>query len=437
MNDVVRESLDGEKETLEQLLYRVMNDFKKPKISWLQFLGHFSKRGRLQGYNELDVSPSKEKVQFLLLAEQGLAQGGQAFSREEHEEKVKRMQANLAEKLDYKEELVPKDGKGKYNITVPVAFEFLNKTKEAKTIRERKVAAMIAESHSRDQEERCYQFKANEIPRSTQEPLYQRLLATNEARRQEVKRMSLAITKQREKPFSFYLRDQENAKRPRSSHSELHPPFKAAVIPWRVRAPLYQEMVERAEYSREQRIKRNAEVSLSLSKLPPRMQEYEEKKKQQAEAGLAEGAANRESQSADRMFSFQPPKAKPVPDFKRLQKQFQQNLEDVKREKNQASTVPEPFHFHNPKPTASMRRYLDSENQMINPTMKKRARSSLNGKVPLSPSKQRDNRENPALTSKFSAYVEQRRRNQESKKTSEECKNQDQAQRHLKQNRLA
>lgn len=49
------------------------------------------------------------------------------------------MQANLAERLDYKEELVPKDGKGKYNITVPVAFEFLNKTKEAKTIRERKV----------------------------------------------------------------------------------------------------------------------------------------------------------------------------------------------------------------------------------------------------------------------------------------------------------
>jgi hypothetical protein len=91
--------------------------------------------------------------------------------------------------------------------------------------------------------------------------------------------MSLAITKQREKPFSFYLRDLENAKRPTSAPKDLHPPFKANVIPWRVRAPLYQEMVERAEYSREQRIKRNAEVSLSLSKLPPRMQEYEDKRK--------------------------------------------------------------------------------------------------------------------------------------------------------------
>jgi poly(3-hydroxyalkanoate) synthetase len=62
LEDVVRETLDGEKETFEQLLYRVMNDFKKPKISWLQFLGHFSKRGRLQGYNELEVSPTKDRV---------------------------------------------------------------------------------------------------------------------------------------------------------------------------------------------------------------------------------------------------------------------------------------------------------------------------------------------------------------------------------------
>lgn len=73
MNEVVRESVDGEKETFEDLLYRLMNDYKKPQISWLQFLGHFSKRGRLQGYNDIEVSPSKEKVQFLVMAEQGLA----------------------------------------------------------------------------------------------------------------------------------------------------------------------------------------------------------------------------------------------------------------------------------------------------------------------------------------------------------------------------
>jgi hypothetical protein len=87
------------------------------------------------------------------------------------------------------------------------------------------------------------------------------------------------------------------------------------------------------------------------------MQEHEEKKKIEHEAG---DLTKERSQSVDRLFSFQPPKAKPVPDFKRLQKQFQQNLEEVKREKNMSTTIPEPFQFHNPKPTASMRRYLDS-----------------------------------------------------------------------------
>ena len=43
---------------------------------------------------------------------------------------MKRMQSSLAERLDYKEELVPKDGKGKYNITVPVVFEFLNRQQQ-------------------------------------------------------------------------------------------------------------------------------------------------------------------------------------------------------------------------------------------------------------------------------------------------------------------
>jgi hypothetical protein len=72
------------------------------------------------------------------MAEQGLAQnsGSGPLSKEEQEEKMKRLQSSLAERLDYKEELVPKDGKGKYNITVPVAFEFLNKSNNAhKTIR--------------------------------------------------------------------------------------------------------------------------------------------------------------------------------------------------------------------------------------------------------------------------------------------------------------
>ena len=191
----MRESLDGEKEIFETLLYRLMNDFKKPQISWLQFLGHFSKRGRLQGYNEIDISPSKEKVQFLTMAEQGLAQGGQSKNFEDHDTKVQRLQTVLKDRLDYKEDMIPKDGKGKYNITVPVVFEFLNRQKEKKTIRELKVEEMLKEAKDKESEERGYRFQANEIPRSTKQPKYQRIQEANEDRRQEVRRMSIAITR--------------------------------------------------------------------------------------------------------------------------------------------------------------------------------------------------------------------------------------------------
>lgn len=206
----VRESVDGEKETLEGLLNRILNDFKKPSISWLQFLGHFSKRGRLQGYNEIEVSPSKEKVQFLTMAEQGLSQVNAQKEQEIKEEKLKRLRQLMKDRLDRKEDLVPKEGKGKYNITVPVAFDFDSREKKV-TIRERKLAQMLQEIRARNEVVKTV-FRANQIPRTTREPKYQRIIQANENRRQELKRMSIAITKQNERPFSFYERDLQRAK---------------------------------------------------------------------------------------------------------------------------------------------------------------------------------------------------------------------------------
>jgi len=50
---------------------------------------------------------------------------------------------------------------------------------------------------------------------------------------------------------------------------------------------------------------------------------------------------------------------------------------------------------------------------MINPTLKKKARSVATH------SPQRDDREKPAVTHKFSSYVEKRRREMETKKQAE------------------
>lgn len=157
--------------------------------------------------------------------------------------------------------MVPKEGKGKYNITVPVPYEFLKKTKTQKTIREQKLEEMLKEKEQAIVEVRSYQFKANRIPRTTTEPLYQKIMESNEARRQEVKRLSMAITKEREKPFSFYERDKN---KPKVSYDELpeamrQPAFRANVVPWKILVPLYKRMMDDAEMQREKRIKAFAE----------------------------------------------------------------------------------------------------------------------------------------------------------------------------------
>jgi hypothetical protein len=54
---------------------------------------------------------------------------------------------------------------------------------------------------------------------------------------------------------------------------------------------------------------------------------------------------------------------------------------------------------------------------MINPTLKKRAKSAVKVGSP-----QRDDREKPAVTQKFSSYVEKRRREMETKKQAEQDK---------------
>ena len=51
MQTVARKTLDGDSESFEDLLSRVLVEHKEETIGWLQFLGFFSKRGKLQGYN--------------------------------------------------------------------------------------------------------------------------------------------------------------------------------------------------------------------------------------------------------------------------------------------------------------------------------------------------------------------------------------------------
>lgn len=50
--------------------------------------------------------------------------------------KQERLKRSLKEKLIYKQNAVSKEGKGKYDVTVPVLFEFLKNPNERKSTRQ-------------------------------------------------------------------------------------------------------------------------------------------------------------------------------------------------------------------------------------------------------------------------------------------------------------
>ena len=92
-----------------------------------------------------------------------------------------------------------------------------------------------------------------------------------------------------------------------------HAPFRANKIPWKVLVPLYQAIVDKDD-ERNKRVKRNAEVSLKLSQLPPRM----EKSKIEA----VQKKKDLEKKYEHLTPSFKPRVGSAVPDFKKLHKDF-------------------------------------------------------------------------------------------------------------------
>lgn len=113
-------------------------------------------------------------------------------------------------------------------------------------------------------------------------------------------------------------------------------------------------MVEKDEHDREQRIRQAAEKSLQQAKLPPRMQNHEDEKQRRIEEDLD---TTQQSKQTDLQFSFQPPRARSVPNFRKIQKEFVTKMEALKKSK--APTIPRPFNFHQPKPAAHLRQYMD------------------------------------------------------------------------------
>jgi len=81
----------------------------------------------------------------------------------------------LKEKLIGKQNIVPKTGKGKYNVTVPTPFDFLKKSKNEQSIRAMRNEQELVMKRKREEAETKVTFRANQIPRTTTQPLYKKI----------------------------------------------------------------------------------------------------------------------------------------------------------------------------------------------------------------------------------------------------------------------
>lgn len=193
-------------------------------------------------------------------------------------------------------------------------------------------------------------------------------------------------------------------------------PFRAKKIPWRVIVPLYKQMVDDGAAERERRVKSAAQQSLTMSKLPPRMELDERNRKEKEEQTMKLRASSFDSM-------FRPASAREVPDFKRLHREFASKLGQNKSAKR--LTVPKPFNFHEPKNDPALKKHLDADNQLICPTQKKRA-GSAKAKSGLNKDLFTKQVPAPPTTKKHEAMVALRRQEQ-TKRIEEKVRSQSEA----------
>ena len=307
---------------MDQLLFRAEKEHGKKRINWDEFMIFFTRRGKLREGEELFFSGlAIEEIHTARIE-------SQRYAPEDPEAQKFRLQRDLKEKLVGKQNLVRQGGKGKYDVTVPNEFDFMKKPRNVRTIRQDWLDNELKKQQKAEEKLLNSSFKANEIPRTTSQPLYQKILRKDAERRQSNKEKSIAKTKALEKPFSFHERDLKKVREALNLNDDIDTnlltQFRARIVPWRILIPRFKMMMEKEEHDRETRIRQNAEKSFAMAKLPPRMQAHEDERRRRIEEDLDTTQA---STTTDMEFNFQPPRARSVPNFRKLQKAFVTKME--------------------------------------------------------------------------------------------------------------
>ncbi|CAI2377545.1 unnamed protein product [Moneuplotes crassus] len=337
-------SIDSE--SFFQVLTRMQNYCQQKYITWDKILPYFTRKGG--PISEIDIKkliPKSDKVKEI--------------DEDERAARNKKINHQVRQKMSQMPKFPKKDGEGKYKITVPKAPQSEKRDqRKGLSIRERKLQEMIKYDDIEDEYELSQKFRAKPIPKSTLEPRFKKIMEANEKRRNDVKQRSIAMTKQNEKPFSFYERDMKKLFQPPVYDPEYdvmnYEPFKANPVPGHAKIQMFQYKTNKENKERDARIKEMAELSLSQSRLPPRMAVYENQR-------LTEKTQKRSKSLDNPEFTFKPVRSRPVPDFERIHYEFQKELEAKRRSKS--VTKGEPFRFSEAKPNKVLRQYMDAQNR--------------------------------------------------------------------------
>jgi Uncharacterised protein family UPF0564 len=219
-----------------------------------------------------------------------------------------------------------KHSKSVMKFTVPVAFEFENREKfKNKSIRQKKFEDYIGEIRLEEENHIKYHPKASPVPAEVSIPKYNTMLAAQRARRDEIKQNSKDMTKQKEKPFDFYLRE---LNKPKLEEIKEEPyKFKAKPPPASNSIPLYEHMSRKLEDDRKSRIESAARKALEEAKMPSRMERHMKGNKNLSSLPLP-----------STVF-----KAKKPPEFAKLWDNLGKSLE--KKKQSFQPTQPKEFNF--------------------------------------------------------------------------------------------
>ena len=183
-----------------------------------------------------------------------------------------------------------------------------------------------------------FKFHAREVPLECKILKFDEIMRAEEERRKIVKENSAKMTLENQRPFTFYSRDNEFLKRKKdriikAQEKIFGDKFKAKPSP-KTSKISYKVFIERENTIRNERIEANKIKLLQNCSLPENMQKNQhnqEEKKQKLMDSLSIERA--------RQFTFSPQICSKIPDFERLQKEFERELEQKRYRSSNKSHI--------------------------------------------------------------------------------------------------